>query len=74
MRKQKVPLPVPAQPLVQGAGEEVRDETGIAVPDKALAVWNRRHEIDPFLDTIEDLKRDIEAAAGAKGTCCCLRK
>lgn len=57
---------VPSAPVVPSADGEIKDETGIAIPAKAMAVWGRRHEIDPFLDTIEDLKRDIEAAAEAK--------
>lgn len=57
--------PVPAQPVVPSASEEVKDETGIAIPPKALGVWSRRHEVEPFLDTIEELKADIEALKGA---------
>lgn len=57
--------PVPTQPVVPSAGEEVKDETGITIPPKALAVWNRRHEVEPFLDTVEELKADVEALKDA---------
>lgn len=55
----------PSIAVVPGAGEAVLDETGYAVPDRARPVWDRRHEIDPFLDTIESLKADIEKAAAS---------
>lgn len=54
--------PVQDSATVSPAGEEVKDETGIIVPDKARPIWERRHQIDPFIDTVEDLKADVEAA------------
>jgi hypothetical protein len=56
----------PAAPPVQATGEEVKDETGYVVPDKSRPIWDRRHEVEPFLDDINSLRASIVSASESK--------